>query len=175
MTFGEAQDDRPDCSPKGQWIVYASSLNEKTTVWKVSIDGGMPVQLTKNECVAPNFSPDGKFISCVTPAESVTQKGSIAVIPAEGGPPLKSFNVMPFFWSYLSARWTPDKQALIFRDSESFVGNLWKQPLAGGPPIQLTSFKTELIFNYALMRNSPRLILSRGQTLSNVVLIKDFN
>jgi len=85
-----------------------------------------------------------------------------------------SFKVVPFSWSYLSARWTTDGQALIFRDSEIFVSNLWKQPLAGGPPTQLTNFKAELIFNYAVMPNSQHLILSRGQTLSNVVLIKDF-
>lgn len=72
-----------------------------------------------------------------------------------------------------AGRSTPDAEALIFRDSENFVGNLWKRSLAGGP-IQLTNFKIELIFNYALMRNSRRLILSRRQTLSNVVLIKDF-
>ncbi len=41
-------------------------------------------------------------------------------------------------------------------------------------PVELTNFKAALIFNYALMPNSQRLILSRGQTLSNVVLIKDF-
>ena len=132
------------------------------------------MQLTDYECAAPNFSPDGNFISCIIPSQTIAEKGSIAVIPAAGGKPIKSFNVVPFSWSYLSARWTPDGEALIFRDSESFVGNLWKQPLAGGPPIQLTNFKTDLIFNYSLMRNSPRLILSRGLTLSNVVLIKDF-
>lgn len=174
LTFGEAQTNMPDCSPDGQWVVYASLLNEKTTAWKVSIDGGTPVQLTDYECVAPSFSPDGRFVSCIIPSESVAKKGSIAVIPAEGGAPVKLFNVVPFFWSYLSARWTPDGQALIFRDSETYVNNLWKQPLAGGPPGQLTNFKTEIIFNYAFSRDGRRLILSRGQTHSNVVLLKDF-
>lgn len=174
LTFGEAQINMPNSSPDGQWVVYALSQNQKTTIWKVSIDGGTPMQLTDYECFAPSFSPDGSFISCIIPSETLTEKGSIAVIPASGGKPVKSFNVVPFSWSYLSARWTPDGQALIFRDSEIFVSNLWKQPLAGGPPSQLTNFKAELIFNYALMPNSQHLILSRGQTLSNVVLIKDF-
>lgn len=174
LTFGDGWDDAPDCSSDGQWIVYASTVNQKTTVWKVSIEGGTPVQLTKYECVAPSFSPDGQFISCVIPAENVTQKGSIAVIPAEGGPPLQSFNVMPFFWSYLSARWTPDGQALTFRDSLGNYGNLWKQPLTGESPSQLTNFKSETIFNYAFSRDGQHLILARGQTVINVVLIKDF-
>ena len=174
LTFGEGQASMPDSSPDGQWVVYALSQNEKTTIWKVSMEGGTPVQLTDYECVAPCYSPDGSFISCIIPSETLTQKGSIAIIPASGGKPVKLFNVVPFSWSYLSARWTPDGQALVFRDSESFVNNLWKQPLSGGPPSQLTNFKTELIFNYAFLRDTQRLILSRGQTLSNVVLIKDF-
>jgi len=174
LTSGQVQANMPDCSPDGRWVVYAASQNEKTTVWKVAIDGGKPVQLTDYECVAPSFSPDGKFISCIIPSETVTQKGSIAVVSAEGGTPVKSFNAVPFSWSYLSARWTPDGQALIFRGFESFVSNLWKQRLAGGPPSQLTDFKTEMIFNYTFSRDGQHLILSRGQTLSNVVLIKDF-
>ena len=174
LTFGEAQANMPDSSPDGQWVVYALSQNERTRIWKVSTEGGTPVQLTDYECLAPSFSPDGTFISCILPSESLTQKGSIAIIPAAGGKPIKTFNVVPFSWSYLSARWTPDGQALVFRGFESFVTNLWKQPLSGGPPIQVTNFKTEFIFNYAFLRNSQRLILSRGQTLSNVVLIKDF-
>jgi Tol biopolymer transport system component len=174
LTFGKAQAQTPDSSPDGRWVAYASTQDEKTTVWKVPIDGGTPAQLTDYECVAPSYSPDGTFISCIIPSESVPQKGSIAVIPAAGGAPVKSFNVVPFSWSYLSVRWTPDGQALIFRDAENLVTNLWKQPLAGGPPSQLTDFKTEIIFNYAIARDSGRVILSRGQTLSNVVLIKDF-
>ena len=174
LTFGEAQSDAPDCSPDGQWVVYALTEGDKTTIYKVPIAGGTPVRLTDYECLAPTFSPDGLFIACIIPSETLAQKASIAIIDAAGGKPVKLFNVLPFSWSYLPARWTPDGQALIFRDSEIFVSNLWKQPLAGGPPSQVTNFTTELIFNYAYSRKEHRLILSRGQTLSNVVLIKDF-
>jgi hypothetical protein len=82
--------------------------------------------------------------------------------------------VMPFFWSYLTARWTPDSQALTFRDSLGNFGNLWKQPLSGGDATKLTDFKSEIIHNYAFSRDGQHLILSRGQTVINVVLIKDF-
>jgi Tol biopolymer transport system component len=174
LTSGEAQDSLPDCSPDGQWVVYASTLDEKTTVWKVSIEGGTPLRLTDYECLAPSFSPDGRFISCIIPSESQFHKGSIAIVPAEGGQPVKSFNVMPFFWSYLPARWTPDGQALVFRDSLSYVTNLLKQPLAGGPVSQLTDFKTDIIFNYAFSRDGEHLILARGRTVINVVLVRDF-
>jgi hypothetical protein len=50
------------------------------------------------------------------------------------------------------------------------VGNLWTQPLSGGPPKQLTSFTSGLIFSQAWSRDG-RLALSRGSMASDVVLI----
>jgi Tol biopolymer transport system component/DNA-binding winged helix-turn-helix (wHTH) protein len=174
LTFGDAHNEMPDCSPDGRWVVYASFHNEKTTVWKMPMEGGQPLQLTEYECVAPSFSPDGKFISCIVPANSVAEKASIVVISADGGPPLKSFNVMPFHWSYVSARWTPDGQALIFRDAKAISNNLWEQPVAGGPPSQLTDFKTDVILNYTFSRDGRHLILARGRAFADVVLIRGF-
>jgi len=33
-------------------------------LWKVSIDGGEPVQITNKYSLAPAISPDGKLIAC---------------------------------------------------------------------------------------------------------------
>jgi hypothetical protein len=67
-----------------------------------------------------------------------------------------------------------NEQALVFRDTMSYVSNLWTQPLAGGPPRPLTDFKTDAIFNYAFAPDGRRLLLSRGRTVINVVLIRNF-
>lgn len=173
LTFGDARDGTPDFSPDSQWVVYASSANDKTSVWKVAIEGGTPIRLTDYQCIAPSFSPDGKFISCVIPSESRAKLGSVAVISAEGGPPIKTFEIIQG-WSYLRSRWTADGAALIFHKTENQIVNLWKQPLTGGPPRQLTDFKSDVIFNYALTRDGKRIVLARGQVTINVVLIRDF-
>jgi Tol biopolymer transport system component/DNA-binding winged helix-turn-helix (wHTH) protein len=173
LTFGDARDGSPDFSPDSRWLVYASSANDKTTVWKVAIEGGTPIRLTDYQCIAPNFSPDGKFISCVIPSESRAKLGSVAVIRAEGGPPIKTFEVIQG-WSYLRSRWIADGTALIFHKTENQIVNLWKQPLTGGPPSRLTDFKSDVIFNYTLTPDGRRIILARGQVSINVVLIRDF-
>ena len=89
-------------------------------------------------------------------------------------PPVKSFNVVPFAWSYLSARWTPDGQGLVFRKEENQVTNLWRQPIAGGAPQRLTDFKIDIILNFAYSLDGRSIILSRGQRTVNVVLINNF-
>jgi hypothetical protein len=53
--------------------------------------------------------------------------------------------------------------------------NLWEQPLKGGNAQQLTSFKTGQIFDFSWSRDRKRLLLTRGQTTRDVVLIEDLN
>jgi Tol biopolymer transport system component len=54
------------------------------------------------------------------------------------------------------------------------VGNLWEQPLAGGPPRQLTHFKTDQIIDFAWSRDGTQVVFARGNQNSNVVLISNF-
>ena len=90
LTFGPARAYWPDCSPDGRWVVYASTSEGVTTLWKVPIEGGEPVRLTDYGAQAPVYSPDGRLLACVLPATGQRQSG-VAVIPAEGGAPLKDF------------------------------------------------------------------------------------
>jgi Tol biopolymer transport system component/DNA-binding winged helix-turn-helix (wHTH) protein len=174
LTGGERVDASPDCSPDGKWVVYASYSDKVWTIWKVSIDGGERFQLTDYESVAPTFSPDGEFIACVIPSDSRLSNGSIAVIPSQGGAPVKLFKVIPFAYSYAACRWAPDGRALVYNVRERRANNLWEQPLAGGTPRRLTTFKNDHIFNFAYARDGKRMIVSRGQYIVNVVSIKHF-
>jgi len=174
LTFGDAHDSAPDCSPDGNWVAFASTSDGKTTLWKVPVEGGSPVQLTDYESTSPAFSPDGKMLSCILPASGRVTQGSIAVVTAEGGAPVSRFEVLPFAFLYLSARWTPDGQALVFRRTENHVVNLWQQPLKNAPPRQLTTFAADQIFNFRYSHDGKRMILSRGRVVINVVLITNF-
>ncbi len=174
LTFGEGFDAAPDCSPDGKFVAYALTLNNQTTIRKIPIDGGNASQLTDFECVAPSFSPNAKMIACIIPIESVVKTATLAIILADGGKPLKTFDVVPFGWYYRAARWTPDGQALLFVKQEKKVGNLWKQNLAGGAPVQFTDFNSQVIFNYAFSPGGKRLIVSRGDIKGNTVMTKKF-
>ncbi len=53
------------------------------------------------------------------------------------------------------------------------VSNIWRRPLDGGEPKQVTSFTSDRITAFAVSRDGKRLALARGTTTSDVVLIKD--
>lgn len=174
LTFGNEYNTSPACSPDGASVVYASHKNGSTNLWRISTAGGTPVQVTDFEALSPSVSPDGKSIACIIPSDSVITNATLVVIPSEGGPPQKTFNVIPFAWTYRAARWTPDGRSLVFHKTEKQTGNLWKQDLDGSAPGRLTDFKSEMIFNYAFSADGKRLFVSRGKRTVNVVMLKNF-
>jgi len=89
-------------------------------------------------------------------------------MPFEGGPPLRTFEIPP-----QEVQWAPDGKSLVYRKSDRGVGNIWRQPIDGEPPAQLTNFAAEEIFDCALSRDG-QLAISRGRSLSDVVLIRNF-
>ena len=50
----------------------------------------------------------------------------------------------------------------------------WRQDIEGGEPRQLTHFDREEIFNFAIAPDGKRVVLSRGSSTKDVVLVKDF-
>lgn len=96
----------------------------------------------------------------------------MAVIPASGGDPIKTFKV-PGTLGRL--RWSPDGSALQYLLALGGATNLWEQPLKGGSAQQLTSFKAGQIYDFSWSRDRKRLLLTRGQTTRDVFLIDDLD
>lgn len=161
LTFGA--DYHPSVSPDGKWVVYASLRGRTWGLWKISIAGGEPVQLTDKASRWPAVSPDGKFIAC-------TYEGRIAVIPFEGGPPIKTFTLPRTAVVNDTLHWMPDGQALMIRDA---IQGVWRQPLDGGVPVRITDLGPEKTFNLAWSLDGKQLALARGRQSLDVVLIRD--
>lgn len=173
LTSDPGSEAEPSVSPDGRWVVYSvTDSANKTTIWKVGIGGGTPVQLTKVESGRPVVSPDGKFAACefgeVTPDSPV----KLAIIPIDGGPPAKLFD-LPLVLKSRVFRWAPDGKSLIYFDSRDRVHNLWSQPLDGGVPKQLTDFKADRIFRFDVSPNG-EFVFARGTDASDVVMISNF-
>ena len=170
LTNGNSDWD-PAVTPDSRWVIYTAQRSGMPYLWKVSIDGGNAVQLIDKYTNSPEVSPDGKWIVCSYRKE-VNSTWRYAIIPYEGGEPSKVFDLLGKKGNF---RWSPDGRSLNYlRDTQGGVTNVWSFPLDDKPPKQLTDFKTEQIYNFAWSVDGKRLVLARGTTTSDVLLIKDF-
>jgi hypothetical protein len=141
-------------------------------LWKVSIDGGEPVQLTDKLSTWPDVSPDGQKIVCWYRSEPGAN-WQIAVIPIYGGAPEKVFEVPPNADTPIPTRWTHDGSGVSFVATRNGVSNVWYQPLAGGALRQVTDFTSDQIFWFDWSKDGKQLACSRGKILNDIVLITE--
>ena len=97
-----------------------------------------------------------------------TPTRGIAIMAYEGGRPTRLFDV-DATW----VRWTPDSRSLLYSVDEGGVSNLWTQPIAGGPPKQMTHFNSYLIATFELSADGKRFVMVRETASSQVMLIRD--
>jgi Tol biopolymer transport system component/DNA-binding winged helix-turn-helix (wHTH) protein len=171
LTDGEGE-DQPAFSPDGRWVVYTKLVSKKWSLWRVSIDGGEPVRLTDALTGYASVSPDGKLIACYYYETKTGMGVSLALIPFEGGAPIKVFETelqSPFL-----IRWTPDGRGLTYAENPIGTSKIWIQPVEGGPPKKLVEFETDRIFGFDWSRDGKQLACVRGIWSANAVVIKDF-
>jgi len=174
LTDDPGSEAEPSLSGDGKWVVYQLvDRDSKTAVWKVSIDGGSPVQLTNIASKNPTVSPDGKFIACVYGETTPVSSAKLAIIPLDGGSPIGIYD-WPMVVKSRTFRWSSDGKALIYFDSRNRVDNLWSQSLDGAPPSQMTDFKSDRIFRFAVSRDDGQFALARGSETSEAVMISNF-
>jgi Tol biopolymer transport system component/DNA-binding winged helix-turn-helix (wHTH) protein len=170
LTDGDGE-SYPSISSDGRWIVYTPQGQARNTLWRISINGGQPIQLTRDSlAIKAVVSPDGKRIAC-TYRKDEADKWKIAVLAADGGEPLMVFG-LPYPYHQV-IRWSPDGKALDYLDRNSGVFNVWRQPLDGSAPTQLTNFTEDAIF-YFDWDDQGQLVAARGAKIRDIVLIRNF-
>jgi len=164
----------PAVSPDSEWVAFSSWRSGNLALWKMPASGGEPVRLTDGPAARAFFSPDGQFISCLYFDTEGGGRWRAAIIPAAGGRPVRVLDLDVRTVNILAGlRWTPDGRSLVYVETRGGVSNVWRLPLDGGKPVQLTDFDSDQIFNLALSPDGRRLALARGTLTSDVVLIKD--
>ena len=172
LTQGSYVDAYPVGSPDGRFVVFMSLRSGTWTIWKVEVFGGSPVQLTNRSSEFPLISPDGKQISYFYTDEQANNQPKLAIIPFEGGEPVKTID-LPRSVQPIAFAWMPDGRAIGFLDNGSGILNVWSQPLDGSAPKQLTNFKSEFVSNFAISRDG-KIATYRFSATRDIVLIKDF-
>jgi serine/threonine protein kinase/Tol biopolymer transport system component len=162
----------PDCSPDGKWVVYESiDKSVGSTVWRIAIEGGQPIQLTPQLSTNPRVSPDGTFVLYGALASQPDEPDINVVIESASGKRKYSWSVSPDAGDY---HWAPDGRGVDYVITRGGVSNLWRQLVTGGPAKQVTDFTSGRIFSFAWSRDGKQLLTVRGDNTSNVILIRDF-
>jgi Tol biopolymer transport system component len=159
---------RPTMSSDGKWVYYSDPTKQS---FRIPIDGGTPESLlgeltAGGRPLPPAFheplpSPDGKAIAghYQDPEKNAER---VVVLSLEAATPERRYqNVRA------SERWSADGKSLLFNDRV----NLFRQPLSGGAPIQITKFTGDTIFAFDVSRDQKQMAVVRGQIVSDVVLV----
>jgi serine/threonine protein kinase len=153
-------------SPDSKWVIF--SLFEGG-VWRASIEGGTPTKVSDYAAgFYPQVSPNGKLLA-IGITEGKTKRPQFAVVTTDGAP----FKTIDAPMQGAVFHWFPDGQSLVFVKTIRGVSNLWRQPLDGRKPEQITNFKSDLIFNFAYSLDGRQLALSRGNQSGDAVMISE--
>jgi Tol biopolymer transport system component len=153
------------CTPDGKSFVYEDY--GAPAIYKMAMDAGSPKEVAKGTVYCPAISPDGKSLAYIkVEGQGANLKASFVVSSLEGGQALKEIVMPPDLQSLNSSPelgWAPDGKGLTWLSTIKNAQHVMMQPLAGGPPIQLTHFETEpaLITNYAWSKDGKKLAITR--------------
>jgi Tol biopolymer transport system component len=157
LTYDPAKDVYPDWSPDGSQIVFQSDRNGNFDLFVMPSIGGVATQVTADTAwdARASWSPDGSLIAFESARnlDSVPvgyPKCEIFVIPPTGEPATQVTD-----WPRYNERpdWSPDATELVYASDYNPVANmllspgpdilhpanLWRIPVTGGTPVQITT------------------------------------
>ncbi|HEX8027421.1 MAG TPA: LpqB family beta-propeller domain-containing protein [Vicinamibacterales bacterium] len=169
-------DFNPSCSPDGKWVFYASRERDYVSLWRVSIEGGepTPLNLTNSYDVLP--SPTGRMIlyqtDWVEEGADRNRPDRWEVISSSDMKRLFTFDAAGDRIGMMT-KWAPDESGVDYIVTQGGVSNIWRQKLAGGPPLQITHLSVGRIFTFAWSPDGRWLSLGIGAYRSDVVLMSN--
>ncbi|HXW56492.1 MAG TPA: protein kinase [Candidatus Cybelea sp.] len=161
--------DAPGFSPDGKWVFYGRRGPEGG-IWKVPIEGGNPVRVISahNDVGFATVSPDGKMLAYSYEDPSASPGSGVAIASLDSGTVQKRFDIPEG-----PVQWTTNSGSLLYFKANTGVGNMWSQPVAGGAPTEITHFNDEMISDFSMSPDGKRLLMNRGRSNTDVVLIRD--
>lgn len=167
----------PSFFPDGKRVAF-SIYDKKLALYEIPISGGQPKMLNDEfrAAIAPVVSPSGRFIAF---AFNRTQSGNIqagiAVFDNESKRVTASHPVKITTGSQYeepTVQWSPDESEVYFIQLDNSVSNLMRLRLADGSVTNVTNFADSRIFNFAVERNSGRILVARGMVERDAMLLR---
>ena len=170
LTTGKFE-DQGVCSPDGKWVFYIGGSDR--TYMKVPLSGGKPepwVSPAAEGRAGFDVTRDGKTAVLGT-YDFKLRRPNIALFSLEPGQLIRNFDYDPRHVG--AVRFSPDGKGFVYPIRDKGVDNLYLQPLDGGTGRQLTNFTSLKIYSYQWSPDGKKLALVRGDSPSDLVLIKD--
>jgi Tol biopolymer transport system component len=163
----------PLCSNDGQWVDYHRQ-EPPAAQFRISINGGNSEQLKlpRDAVDLVVASPDGQSLLLDTlDVQNLAAGIKILISSIHGGPAIHTFDRM--IGAGLNQEiWAPDGRAVDYAVQRGGVENVWRQPLSGGPPKQLTHFTSGQTYNIAWSGDGKTLAAARGTRSADIILLK---
>lgn len=162
-------------SSDGRWVYFLHQSEGSTRQFKIASTGGEPIQVSDLEASAGSISPRGDRM-LLRYFDKKASQWKLGIISTQDGKLVQSID-RPISTYLPFSHYVPDwlgENAVFFPVTHNGVGNLWKAPLDGGPPLQLTHFTSDLIWNEAIADDGS-IILARGKLESDAILIRNFH
>jgi Tol biopolymer transport system component len=169
-------DFNPQVTPDGKSVLFQRQIanSERSILVKVPIEGGPAEVLYQSDrwsIFQPRVSPDGKRIAFVSYDVNTFEK-KLQIATLEGG----NFGKVERELEYNLINqifWSPDGKSLTVLTSRGGTPNLWRLPIDGSDATPVTDFKSGKIMNFAWTPDGKSLLIARGNTNNDLVLIKD--
>jgi Tol biopolymer transport system component len=168
-------DSYPSLTPDGKWVLFIKTNGPQPTLWKVSIDGGSPVQVMDQRAIFAAISPDGKLLAYAYTAspDPYAPPNRVTIVNTADNSRVAEFEFATSGTAPTLVQWSSDGKSLVYSVNRNNVSNLWSQPLTGGPPKQITFFKDNLMTGFAWSSDGKMFAATRGSLLRDAVLITD--
>jgi serine/threonine protein kinase/Tol biopolymer transport system component len=176
LTFAQAA-VFSSCTPDGRWVVYLGDSADDSLwhIFKLSMDGGIPSELSHGRLGPPAVSPDGTLVAYIRAyGQGASAERKFIVQQLEGGATVREVEA-PVNSS--SVGWTPDGHALTYLHTQARTRNLYMVPLAGGAPMPLFHFDSEpsAIVAYAWSNDGKKIAITRSRfNDQDVVMFSNF-
>ena len=158
----------PDFTPDGQNIIFVQTSD--FSLWKISISGGEPTQLSPEKFNSVSISPDGtKFVYSV----SKNNRDKILIRSLSDLKILQEFDYPVGQSNQNTIIWRKDGRSFIYSaKNPAGIENLWEQSLDTGDPKKLSNFSSGEIYGLSISPDNSQLALVRGAIKWDLVLMK---
>ena len=179
MTYGDTLEQLDAWSPDGKWIYYSSvddDIDYNTDVFRVSADGGTPMQVSKEQYLAEFESapaPDGKAIVMMAKGISDQQwwrDGHSHIDDTElwwkslapGG---KYRVLLQDDAKHAWPMWSADGKTIYYMSDKTGPENIWSMPAAGGAETPITHFTNGRVLWPTIGDHGREIVFQRDLTI----------